>query len=140
MAWMMDTYSMNVGATATGVVTGKPDGTSAARWAAWKATGRGVFVTGCEAARASTSSSTAPSVAVQGFGNVGSAAAELFGQAGAKIVAVQDHTGTIYNAKGFDVAKVITACRAALAACRRWPGADVISGDDAFWNVESATC
>ena len=102
MAWMMDTYSMNTGSTATGVVTGKPIhlGGSLGRV---KATGRGVFVTGREAARRLGLKLDGVRVAVQGFGNVGSAAAELFVGAGAKIVAVQDHTGTIANRNGFDM-------------------------------------
>ena len=71
MAWMMDTYSMNVGGTATGVVTGKPMhlGGSLGRV---KATGRGVFVTGREAARRLGLDLRGARVAVQGFGNVGS--------------------------------------------------------------------
>ena len=83
MAWMMDTYSMNVGATATGVVTGKPIhlGGSLGRV---KATGRGVFVTGREAARRINLDLQGARVAVQGFGNVGSSAAELFHGAGAQ--------------------------------------------------------
>ncbi len=103
MAWMMDTYSMNIGATATGVVTGKPVnlGGSLGRV---KATGRGVFVTGREAARRIGLELQGARVAVQGFGNVGSSAAELFGQAGARIVAVQDHSGTVVNDGGFDLA------------------------------------
>ncbi|EHR68986.1 glutamate dehydrogenase/leucine dehydrogenase [Burkholderiales bacterium JOSHI_001] len=110
MAWMMDTYSMNVGATATGVVTGKPVhlGGSLGRV---KATGRGVFVTGREAARRIGLELNGARVAVQGFGNVGSAAAELFGQAGAKIVAAQDHTGTVVNAKGFDLSALVPHVR-----------------------------
>ena len=74
MAWMMDTYSMNVGGTATGVVTGKPLhlGGSLGRV---KATGRGVFVTGREAARRLGLDLRGARIAVQGFGNVGSVAA-----------------------------------------------------------------
>ena len=106
MAWMMDTYSMNTGTTATGVVTGKPIhlGGSLGRV---KATGRGVFVTGREAARRIGLDLNGARVAVQGFGNVGSAAAELFAQAGARIVAAQDHTGCIFNSHGFDLAELI---------------------------------
>jgi len=102
MAWMMDTYSMNVGATATGVVTGKPIplGGSLGRV---KATGRGVFVTGSEALRRLKLDRKGLRIAVQGFGNVGGTAAELFAQSGSLIVAVQDHTGTILNDKGMDV-------------------------------------
>ena len=94
---------MNVGATATGVVTGKPIhlGGSLGRV---KATGRGVFVTGREAARRIELPLEGARVAVQGYGNVGSAAAELFAQAGAIVVAAQDHTGTILNSRGVDMA------------------------------------
>jgi glutamate dehydrogenase (NAD(P)+) len=111
MAWMMDTYSMNVGATATGVVTGKPIhlGGSLGRV---KATGRGVFVTGREAARRIGLNLDDARVAVQGFGNVGSSAAELFGQAGARIVAVQDHTGTVFNPNGLDLAALVPHAKA----------------------------
>jgi len=103
MAWVMDTYSMNTGATATGVVTGKPIhlGGSLGRV---RATGRGVFVTGREAARRIGLDLAGARVAVQGTGNVGSVAAELFAEAGAKIVAVQDHTGTRIKPGGFDMA------------------------------------
>ena len=103
MAWMMDTYSMNTGATATGVVTGKPVhlGGSLGRV---KATGRGVFVTGREAAQRIGLKLEGARVAVQGFGNVGSVAAELFVAAGAKLVAVQDHSGTVHAESGLDVA------------------------------------
>ena len=133
MAWMMDTYSMNTGSTATGVVTGKPIhlGGSLGRV---KATGRGVFVTGREAARRINLSLDGARVAVQGFGNVGSAAAELFGQAGAKIVAAQDHTGTIYNANGLDLADLIPHVRAT-GGVGGFKGADVLANEE-FWDVD----
>ncbi|NYT22360.1 Glu/Leu/Phe/Val dehydrogenase [Alcaligenaceae bacterium] len=102
MAWMMDTYSMNHGSTTTGVVTGKPIslGGSLGRV---EATGRGVFVVGSAAAQQHGIAIEGARVAVQGFGNVGGTAARLFYEAGAKVVAVQDHTGTVYNAGGLDV-------------------------------------
>ena len=102
MAWMMDTYSMNTGATATGVVTGKPVdlGGSLGRV---EATGRGVFTVGMEAAKLTGLNVQGARVAVQGFGNVGGTAGKLFADVGAKIVAVQDHTGTIFNNNGLDV-------------------------------------
>ena len=132
MAWMMDTYSMNTGATATGVVTGKPIhlGGSLGRV---KATGRGVFVTGREAARRIGLKLEGARVAVQGFGNVGSSAAELFGQAGAKIVAAQDHTGSIYNDSGFDLAELIPHVRST-GGVAGFRGAEVM-GDEEFWDV-----
>jgi glutamate dehydrogenase (NAD(P)+) len=102
MAWMMDTYSMNEGSTATGVVTGKPIalGGSLGRR---EATGRGVFTVGMDAANSIGLKVAGARLAVQGFGNVGGIAAQLFVEAGAKVVAVQDHTGTLYNPAGFDV-------------------------------------
>jgi len=106
MAWMMDTYSMNEGATSTGVVTGKPIalGGSLGRV---EATGRGVFVIACEAARDRNIDVSKARVIVQGFGNVGGTAARLFHEVGAKVIAVQDHTGTIYNEAGLDVHKLL---------------------------------
>lgn len=103
MAWMMDTYSMNTGSTSTGVVTGKPVdlGGSLGRR---EATGRGVFNVGVEAAKRIGLPIEGARLAIQGFGNVGGTAGKLFAQAGAKVVAVQDHTGSIANAAGLDVA------------------------------------
>jgi glutamate dehydrogenase (NAD(P)+) len=132
MAWMMDTYSMNVGGTATGVVTGKPLhlGGSLGRV---KATGRGVFVTGREAARRLGMDLRGARIAVQGFGNVGSVAAELFVEAGAKVVAVQDHTGTIVNSNGLDLAKLIpVANKEGVVAFKA--GGDIVPNED-FWNT-----
>ncbi|TAL89462.1 MAG: Glu/Leu/Phe/Val dehydrogenase [Candidimonas sp.] len=102
MAWMMDTYSMNEGATATGVVTGKPVslGGSLGRV---EATGRGVFVVGSEAANDLGIPLKGARVSVQGFGNVGGTAARLFYEQGAKVIAVQDHTGCVHNANGLNV-------------------------------------
>ena len=132
MAWMMDTYSMNVGATATGVVTGKPIhlGGSLGRV---KATGRGVFVTGREAARRIGLDLMGARVAVQGFGNVGSSAAELFVQAGAKIVAAQDHTGSIVNPQGFDMAELMPHVRAT-GGVAGFKGAEPTDAET-FWDV-----
>ncbi len=133
MAWMMDTYSMNTGATATGVVTGKPLhlGGSLGRV---KATGRGVFVTGREAARRIGLDITGAKVAVQGFGNVGSSAAELFVQAGALVVAVQDHSGSIFNGLGLDAA-LLAAHVKATGGVVGFAGADAIAPED-FWDVD----
>jgi glutamate dehydrogenase (NAD(P)+) len=130
MAWMMDTYSMNVGATATGVVTGKPIplGGSLGRV---KATGRGVFVTGSEALRRLKLDRKGLRIAVQGFGNVGGTAAELFAQSGSLIVAVQDHTGTILNDKGMDVS-ALQRHVAEKGGVSGFPGAQAASNAD-FW-------
>ncbi len=132
MAWMMDTYSMNIGGTATGVVTGKPVqlGGSLGRV---KATGRGVFVTGREAARRINLPLEGARVAVQGFGNVGSTAAELFTQAGSKLVAVQDHTGALQSEQGLDVA-ALQAHVLQHGGVAGFKGGQAIAADD-FWSV-----
>ena len=133
MAWMMDTYSMNTGTTATGVVTGKPLhlGGSLGRV---KATGRGVFVTGREAARRIGMNLDGARIAVQGMGNVGSSAAELFVQAGARLVAVQDHTGTLVNPNGFDMASTMETLKAD-GGIGNFKGAERID-NEAFWDVD----
>ena len=130
MAWMMDTWSMNVGATTTGVVTGKPVhlGGSLGRV---KATGRGVFVTGCSAATKLGIGVPGSRVAVQGFGNVGSVSAELFHAIGAKVVAVQDHKATLYLSSGVDIPALQT-WQQAHGSIAGFPGADTIA-DEHFW-------
>jgi glutamate dehydrogenase (NAD(P)+) len=132
MAWMMDTYSMNTGHTATGVVTGKPIhlGGSLGRV---QATGRGVFVTGIEAMRRLNMPVEGARVAIQGFGNVGVWAADLFARAGAKVVAVQDSTGTVWNARGLNVEK-LTAHKLAQGRVAGFADAERLDGE-AFWDV-----
>ena len=135
MAWMMDTYSMNVGATATGVVTGKPIalGGSLGRV---KATGRGVWVIGREAARRMGLRLDGARVAVQGFGNVGSAAAELFAASGgATVVAVQDHTGTVHADRGLDVQALIAHVERH-GGVAGFGGGEPIGAEE-FWQVET---
>ncbi len=106
MAWVMDTYSMHVGHTTTSVVTGKPVelGGSLGRR---EATGRGVMIVTRESVKHLGFSLKGASVAVQGFGNVGSISAELLAEQGAKIVAVTDWKGGVYNSKGFDIKKLL---------------------------------
>ena len=110
MAWVMDTYSMHVGYTATAVVTGKPVemGGSLGRR---EATGRGVMIVTREAARHLGLDIQQATVAVQGFGNVGSVSADLLAQLGAKIVAITDYKGGVYNEKGLDVRKMLDYVR-----------------------------
>ncbi len=133
MAWMMDTYSMNVGETATGVVTGKPIelGGSLGRK---EATGRGVYTVGVEAAARIGLELQGARVAVQGFGNVGSVAARLYAAAGARVVAVQDHAGTIYREAGFDV-HALQAYVDATGSVAGFAQAEAIP-NDAFWDVD----
>jgi glutamate dehydrogenase (NAD(P)+) len=107
MAWVMDTYSMHVGHTETAVVTGKPleIGGSAGRR---EATGRGVMIATREAAKHVGFPIRGATVAVQGFGNVGSVSADLLArEMGATIVAVTDWKGGVHNAKGLDVPKLM---------------------------------
>jgi glutamate dehydrogenase (NAD(P)+) len=105
MAWIMDTYSQQVGYAVPGVVTGKPlaIGGSLGRE---EATGRGVVCVTLEALRHLKLSIENATVAIQGFGNVGSHTARIMQQHGARVIAVSDVTGGIYNAKGLDIAKL----------------------------------
>ena len=133
MAWMMDTYSMNEGATASGVVTGKPIalGGSLGRR---EATGRGVYTVGQEAAQRIGLDITKAKIAVQGFGNVGGIAAKLFAQAGATVVAVQDHGGTVYKATGLNVPALLTHVNEN-GSVHGFENAEVLP-DAHFWGVE----
>ncbi len=132
MAWMMDPYSMNEGATATGVVTGKPValGGSLGRR---EATGRGVFTVGVEACRLTGLELRGARIAVQGFGNVGGIAAKLFAEAGARIVAVQDHGGTVYREAGLDVPALLEHVRIT-GSVAGFAAAEALA-DEAFWRV-----
>ncbi|MBD2442167.1 Glu/Leu/Phe/Val dehydrogenase [Dolichospermum sp. FACHB-1091] len=102
MAWMMDTYSVNVGHSVPGVVTGKPlsIGGSLGRE---MATGRGVMIIIRESLADHGKSLAGARIAIQGFGNVGSAAAELLHKAGAKIIAVSSGAGGIFSEAGLDI-------------------------------------
>jgi glutamate dehydrogenase (NAD(P)+) len=106
MAWIMDTYSMHVGRTENAVVTGKPVelGGSLGRR---EATGRGVMIVTREAAKHLRLNLRGAKVAVQGFGNVGSVSAQLLAGLGARIVAVTDWKGGVYNPKELNVDKLI---------------------------------
>ncbi|MBI2761354.1 MAG: Glu/Leu/Phe/Val dehydrogenase [Chloroflexi bacterium] len=101
MSWIMDTYSMNQGYVVQGVVTGKPVSIGGTKGRI-EATGRGILYITQEATRARGVNLEDATVAVQGFGNVGSNAARLLRSQGVKLVAVSDVTGGVYNPKGFD--------------------------------------
>ena len=102
MAWVMDTYSMHVGHTVTAVVTGKPVelGGSLGRR---EATGRGCMIVTKEALKHLGMPVKGTTVAIQGFGNVGSVAAQLLAREGCKIVAIGDRSVSLYNANGIDI-------------------------------------
>ena len=102
MAWMMDTYSMNVGHAVPGVVTGKPISIGGSKGREM-ATGRGVMIAVREALALQGRSLEGVRVVIPGFGNVGGAAASLLHEAGAKVLAVSDVSGGIYSKQGLDI-------------------------------------
>jgi len=101
MAWIMDTYSMTVGYSALGVVTGKPVplGGSEGRN---EATARGCLYACEEACKVKKISLRGATVAIQGFGNAGAIAARLFAEKKAKIIAISDSRGGVHNSRGID--------------------------------------
>jgi glutamate dehydrogenase (NAD(P)+) len=131
MAWVMDTYSMRMGHTVTAVVTGKPVemGGSLGRR---EATGRGCMIVTKEALKHLGMPVKGTSVAVQGFGNVGSVAADLLAKEGCKIVAVSDKTGGYHNPNGIDIP-------AALAHVRKTKHLEGFSGAQPISNEELLT-
>ncbi|MGQ0538873.1 MAG: Glu/Leu/Phe/Val family dehydrogenase [Gemmatimonadaceae bacterium] len=110
MAWIMDTYSMHVRHTVTAVVTGKPVemGGSLGRR---EATGRGCTFVTKEALAHLGMSVRGTTVAIQGFGNVGSVTAQLLQREGCKIVAISDRTGALHSPSGIDVDDAIAWVR-----------------------------
>ena len=130
MAWFMDTYSMHVGHTSTAVVTGKPIemGGSLGRR---EATGRGVMIITRESARHLGFPLKGARIAIQGFGNVGSVAADLLADMGAKIVAVTDWKAGVHNAAGLDI-KTLLAHNAQHRTVEGFSGAEPISNAELF--------
>jgi glutamate dehydrogenase (NAD(P)+) len=130
MAWVMDTYSMHVGHTETAVVTGKPIelGGSLGRR---EATGRGVMIVTREAAAHRNIDIAKATIAIQGFGNVGSVSADLLARTGAKIVAVTDAIGGVHNPKGLDIAQMLEYARQH-KTIDNFPGGESISNEDLF--------
>jgi glutamate dehydrogenase/leucine dehydrogenase len=128
MAWIMDTYSMMVGHSTLGVVTGKPVsiGGSVGRH---EATARGCLFVAEEACKAKKMSLRGATVAVQGFGNAGSIAARLFAEKRAKIVAISDSRGGVTNPRGIDPIKALRY-KERSGTVVGMPGASRISNDD----------
>jgi glutamate dehydrogenase (NAD(P)+) len=106
MAWIMDTYSMHARHTVTSVVTGKPLSLGGSRGRV-EATGRGLMLICREAAPLKGFTISGSRIVVQGFGNVGSIAARMCHEAGARIIAVSDIAGGIYDPKGLDMPALI---------------------------------
>jgi glutamate dehydrogenase (NAD(P)+) len=132
MAWIMDTYSMHVGHTATAVVTGKPIemGGSLGRR---EATGRGVMIVTREAAKHLGFDIKGATIAIQGFGNVGSVSAELLSAIGARIVAVTDWKGGVHNDKGLDIAALVEHTRQHKTVAG-FTGGEPLANDD-LWEL-----
>lgn len=127
MSWMMDTYSMNVGYSAPGVVTGKPIdiGGSEGRLTA---TGRGVMIVVKNAINYLNMSPDKCTVAIQGFGNVGSATAEFLFELGCRIVGVADMSGGLFNPKGLDIPALVRHCNTSeKRALAGFPGGDYVA-------------
>jgi glutamate dehydrogenase (NAD(P)+) len=128
MAWMMDTYSMNIGYSVPGVVTGKPLvlGGSPGRG---EATGRGCVFAVAEAAKTLGMDLASTRTVVQGFGNAGSVAANLIAELGSKVVGVSDSTGGISNPDGLDLAAV-TVHKARTGSVIGFPGAEDVTNEE----------
>jgi glutamate dehydrogenase (NAD(P)+) len=128
MAWIMDTYSMTVGYSALGVVTGKPlsiGGSEGRR----EATARGCLFVCEEACRVKKMSLRGATVAIQGFGNAGSLAARLFTEKRAKVIALGDSRGGVFNSRGIDPLKAMRY-KERSGTVVGMPGTSRISNDD----------
>jgi glutamate dehydrogenase (NAD(P)+) len=128
MAWIMDTYAMTVGHAAPGVVTGKPVSIGGSEGRV-DATGRGVLYVVEEACKVKKINLRGASVAIQGFGNVGSAVARLFAEKKAKIVAISDSRGGVHNPRGIDPLRALRY-KERSGTVVGMPGASRISNDD----------
>ncbi|NLF02224.1 MAG: Glu/Leu/Phe/Val dehydrogenase [Anaerolineales bacterium] len=132
MAWMADTVSMLAYETTLGVVTGKPVqlGGSLGRR---EATGRGVAITARELLKRLGRDPAATTVAVQGYGNVGSVTAEMLSKIGCRVVAVSDVSGGLYSPRGLDIdlinTQIATHPQRLLEGCSL-PDVDRISNDE----------
>ena len=129
MAWFMDTYSVNMGYTVTGVVTGKPLSVGGSLGRAG-ATSRGVLFSAFAALKEKGIDPRDVSVAVQGFGKVGGLAAQFLHDAGCKVVAVSDVKGGAYNAMGLNPAAMLRSVRQGLDSIAGYPGTDEITNEE----------
>lgn len=125
MAWLMDTYSMHAGHTVPAVVTGKPVSIGGSEGRV-DATGLGVVIVTGEALRRADDRLDGKTVAIQGFGNVGNAAARIFHSHGARVVAVSDVGGGVFNPKGLNIPELVAYAkeRGGIAG---FPGSEAIT-------------
>ncbi|HKV27941.1 MAG TPA: Glu/Leu/Phe/Val dehydrogenase [Candidatus Acidoferrales bacterium] len=128
MAWMMDTYSMTVGYSALGAVTGKPVSLGGSEGRN-EATARGCLFVTEEACKAKKINLRGATVAIQGFGNAGSIAARLFTEKKAKVIAISDSRGGVYNTRGIDPFKA-ARYKERSGTVVGMPGTSRISNDD----------
>ena len=122
MAWMMDTYSMHMRMTVNAVVTGKPLNMGGSRGRR-EATGRGVMITADQALKKFNLPREGTRVIVQGFGNVGSNAAQLMHQAGYKVIGIGEWDGGLYSSKGLDIDALVNY-KAHNGTIHGFPGAE----------------
>jgi glutamate dehydrogenase (NAD(P)+) len=129
MAWIMDTYSQQVGYSVPGVVTGKPlsIGGSLGRE---EATGRGVVYVTMEALRHLKLDIRNTTVAIQGFGNVGSHTARIMQECGARVIAVSDEQGGLHNSSGLDIPELLTRYKTRGQSFRDTKLGDWLSNDE----------
>jgi glutamate dehydrogenase (NAD(P)+) len=129
MAWIMDTYSQQVGYSVPGVVTGKPlsIGGSLGRE---EATGRGVVYVTLEALRHLKLDIRNTTVVIQGFGNVGAHTARIMQECGARVIAVSDVQGGIFNPKGLDIPELLTLYKTKGQSLRNTKLGDWLSNDE----------
>src|SRR5579859_7428767 len=128
MAWMMDTYSMVVGYSSLGSVTGKPVSLGGSEGRN-EATARGCLFVTEEACKVKKMNFRGATVAIQGFGNAGSIAARLFTEKKAKVIAISDSRGGVYNTRGIDPYKA-ARYKERSGTVVGMPGTSRISNDD----------
>ncbi|MDD4118679.1 MAG: Glu/Leu/Phe/Val dehydrogenase [Kiritimatiellae bacterium] len=131
MSWMMDTYSMTVGYAVPGVVTGKPVEIGGSEGRA-EATGRGVATVMMAAAERLGLHPAQSTVAIQGFGNVGSSAAKFLHGKGFKITGVTDVGGGLFNPRGLDIPALLAHVqKSADRQIKGFGGGEYMEGHDA---------
>jgi len=128
MAWIVDTYSMNKGYMVPGVVTGKPLSLGGSRGRR-EATGRGCLCVIEEALRVRNELREGLTMAIQGFGKVGSVVARLAAEKGFRIIAISDIGGAVFNAHGLDVNDLLIYAREN-GSVAGYPAADSLPRDD----------
>jgi glutamate dehydrogenase (NAD(P)+) len=122
MAWIMDTYSMHMGQTVNAVVTGKPVSLGGSRGRR-EATGRGIAVVTDQALKHLNLTPATTTVIVQGFGNVGSNAANLLWERGYKVIGIGEFDGALYNRNGIDISELLQY-KARTGTIHGFPGAE----------------